>query len=882
MKTNEIRRRFMDFFVRNAHTELPSASLVPADDPTLLFTGAGMNQFKDEFYGRGDASLKRAVTCQKCIRTGDIENVGRTASHHTFFEMLGNFSFGDYFKQDAIVWAWEFLVQEMGLPGEQLSVSIYEKDEEAWQVWKEIVGLPDDRIYRFDEGENYWPPNARTKGPNGPCGPCSEIFWDAGAHVGCGRPDCDPACDCDRFVEIWNLVFQQFDRQPDATLAPLAACNIDTGMGLERMARVMQGVTSNFEIDAFAPTIAMIVDICKADMNAPRDVCCVRRIVDHARAVTFCIADGVIPSNEDRGYVVRRLLRRAVRDAYQLGTEEMFISRLLDPIIESFGDAYPALAASRSHIETVIAEEEKAFQKTVKRGSSLLAQHVATLQQSKASTLRGEQVFDLYQTYGFPIEMTKSLLADEGIEVDMQGFLQEMKAHQALSKKGADFDRNIFAGGPVAELQGNVAATEFTGYQTLESAAKVIGIVAGDALVDAAAEGDEVGVILDRTPAYGESGGQVGDSGCISCADGVAFTFDDTVRERGFFLHVGKVTSGELKVGAPVTCSVCKTKRRAIERNHTGTHLLHYALRQVLGKHAQQAGSHVSAERLRFDFANPSELGAEAIARIEDIVNAKILEDATVTTTRMSLSEAREAGATALFGETYGDIVRVVSTGDFSQELCGGTHCRQTGQIGMLRIVRESSVAGGVRRIEAVTGTAVMDRLRDYEGRIKALSDILNAPSDKLVARAEENLGQIRALQKQVRKQKHDQAREAASGSLLDQAEEIGGVRVALAVMDAGPDELRSAADVLRKENDNFICLLAAPGEEKVALISGVSQDVIARGISAREIAQTAAKILGGGGGGRDDLAQAGGKDASKLDEAFEAVRALLRKKLDA
>jgi len=647
------------------------------------------------------------------------------------------------------------------------------------------------------------------------------------------------------------------------------------------MARVMQGVTSNFEIDAFAPTITMIADICKADMDAPRDVSCVRRIADHARAVAFCIADGVIPSNEDRGYVVRRLLRRAVRDAYQLGTEEMFISRLLGPIIESFGDAYPALAASRSHIETVVSEEEKAFQKTVKRGSSLLAQHVASLKQSKASTLRGEDVFDLYQTYGFPIEMTESLLADEGIDVDMQGFLLAMKAHQTLSKKGADFDRNIFGGGPVAELQGAQPATEFTGYQTLESTAKVIGIVAGDSLIDAAAEGDEVGVILDRTPAYGESGGQVGDSGRVS-GDDVEFRFSDTVRERGFFLHIGKVASGALKVGAPVTCAVCKTKRRAIERNHTGTHLLHYALRQVLGKHAQQAGSHVSAERLRFDFANPSELGPEAIARIEDIVNAKILDDAPITTTRMSLSEAREAGATALFGETYGDIVRVVGAGDFSQELCGGTHCRRTGEIGMLRVVRESSIAGGVRRIEAVTGTAVMDRLRDYEARIEALSGILNAPSDKLAARAEENLGQIRTLQKQVRKRKQDQAREAASGSLLNQAEEIGGVRVALAVMDAGPDELRSAADVLRKENDNFICLLAAPGEEKVALISGVSQDVIARGISAREIAQTAAKILGGGGGGRDDLAQAGGKDASKLDEAFEAVRALLREKLGA
>ena len=880
MKTDEIRRRFLQFFQAREHRVLPPDSLVPASDPTLLFTGAGMNQFKDEFYGQGDRALKRAATCQKCLRTGDIENVGRTASHHTFFEMLGNFSFGDYFKRDAIAWAWEFMRQEMGVPAENMVVSIYEGDEEAEAIWREVAGLPDERIFRFGEDDNFWPPNARTEGPNGPCGPCSEIYYDKG--TGCGKSTCDPSCDCGRYVEVWNLVFQQFDRKPDGTLPPLPMQNIDTGMGLERMARVMQGVENNFDIDVFQPVIAAIADICGRDPHKdPAFAPNIRRIADHARAVIFCIADGVIPSNEERGYVVRRLLRRAVRDGVQLGIDEPFMTRLIDPIIQVYADPYPELADSRSHIETVMGEEEKAFQQTVKRGSVVLGEHVANLKRQRGSVLRGKEVFDLYQTYGFPVEMTESILAEEGMKVDMQGFLREMEAHQMLSKKGAAFADSVFVAGPLSQLQGEHGPTEFTGYHTMESVASVIGIIRGEELADALEEGQEAVLVLDRTPAYGEAGGQVGDHGVI-LGEGkrpAQFRFDSVRREKGLFLHVGRLTEGRLEVGSEVVCRVDRENRLAIARNHTATHLLHYALRQVLGEHARQSGSLVSAERLRFDFSNPTELGPENLRRVEDLVNRKVLENEPVMSTQMSLSEAREAGAMALFGEKYGDIVRVVSVGDFSRELCGGTHSERTGDVGLFRITRESSVAGGVRRIEAVTGMAVLERLREREEVLARLASELSTPEADLERRTTELLAEIRTLQKEVQQEKERAARSLASGSLMDRAEPCGKARFVAARMPGSHAELRSAADVLRKSAEGIVCVLASTEGGKVALVAGVSDDLAKEGLSAKEVARAAAAVLGGGGGGRDDLAQAGGSNPEKLDEAFEAARALVREK---
>jgi len=883
MKTDEIRARFLEFFRRLDHRVVPSDSLVPVDDPSLLFSGSGMNQFKDEFYGRGDKTFKRAVTAQKCLRTGDVENVGKTPSHHTFFEMLGNFSFGDYFKEESIVWAWRFMLEEMGIPPERMVVSIYEEDEEAYGVWKDVVGVPPEKIYRYGEDENYWPANVRAEGPNGPCGPCSEIFYDKGKEFGCRRPTCEASCDCGRFIELWNLVFQQFDRQEGGVLTPLPMQNIDTGMGLERMARVMQDVPSNYDIDVFKPLMERIGRLCgqpyQSDSSAAE---LMRRIADHARAVSFCIVDGVLPSNEDRGYVVRRLLRRAVRDAAQLGVVNPFFTELIDPVVEAFAETYPELKEGREHIATVVGREERSFQKTVIRGSAVLAEHIGSLKRQKASVLRGREVFDLYQTYGFPVEMTASILEEHDMSADMQGFLREMAAHQRLSKETSAFDKNVFAEGPVSQLQATCEPTEFTGYRTLESAGKIVGIIAGDELTEHAEAGQEVTLVLDRTPAYGEAGGQMGDAGTITSADGGKgeFAFDEVRREKGFFLHAGKMRESTLKVGDRVVCSVDKERRRATARNHSATHLLHYALRTVLGEHATQSGSAVSAERLRFDFSNPTELSPDDLLEVENIINEKVLADEPIVSTHLSLSEARELGATALFGEKYGDIVRMISIGDFSRELCGGTHCDRTGEIGLVKIVSESSVAGGVRRIEAVVGHEVLEHLRAKEGRLRDLCAILGTQEENLQKRCEELQSEIRSLQKRLQKAREQAARQVASGGLLDQAEDIGGVSVVLAKLEGGHAELRSAADVLRKSHDKVACLLASDESGNLALVAGLSDDLVKNGLSAVEIVREAAGVLGGGGGGRADLAQAGAGDPERLEEAFEAARRLLRGKL--
>ena len=882
MTTDEIRKRYLEFFRRHEHRVVQSDSLLPAHDPSLLFTGSGMNQFKDEFYGRGDRTLKRAVTSQKCLRTGDIENVGRTPGHHTFFEMLGNFSFGDYFKEEAIVWAWEFLLEEMGIAPDELYVSIYKDDEEAYAVWRKSVGLGDERIFRYDEDENYWPANVRAEGPDGPCGPCSEIFFDLGEAAGCRRAECHPNCECGRFVEIWNLVFQQFDRQPDGSLRDLPMCNIDTGMGLERMARVTQGVSTNFDTDAFRPLLDEICSICgRPCESGTAAAALMRRIADHARAVAFCVADGVIPSNEERGYVVRRLLRRAVRDAVQLGVEEPFMIRLLEPVITAFGGAYPELAQSKEHIATVVRKEEESFRKTVKRGSFVLEEHVAALKRNRASVLRGKEVFDLYQTYGFPVEMTESILKEQGMTADMQGFLHNMKKHQELSKETGTFQDAVFMGGPLSALQESCEPTEFVGYQTLENEAKLVGIIVEEELVESVAEGQTAGLVLERTCAYGEAGGQVGDSGVILNMDESAqFAFDTVRREKGYFVHAGRMGKGEIRAGDDVLCRVDKGRRMAIARNHTATHLLHHALRKVLGEHATQSGSHVSAERLRFDFSNPTELSPEQLRQVEDIVNEKIMADEPVTSTRMSRSEAKEAGAVALFSEKYADIVRVISIGDYSRELCGGTHCRSTGTVGLLRIISESSVAGGVRRIEAVTGHGVLDRLRDKEATVQRLCDILRTQESDLAKNAEQLLHQIRSLQKEIQNQQQQAVKMMASGSLLDQAENIGGVSVVVAKLAGGGAALRSAADVLRKNRRESACVLASDEDGRAALVVGLSADLVERGLSAAEIVREIAQVVGGGGGGRDDLAQAGGSDVSKIDEALEKAKELLTQKL--
>ncbi len=885
MKTNEIRQAFLDFFESKQHTIVRSDTLVPAGDSSLLFTGAGMNQFKDEFYGRGNQSLKRAVTCQKCLRTGDIEQVGRTASHHTFFEMLGNFSFGDYFKEEAICWAWEFMSDKMKLPPEKMVVSIYEEDTEAERIWGDVVGFPEEKIYKYGEDENFWPANVRSEGPDGPCGPCSEIFYDKGPQAGCGSASCDPSCDCDRYVEVWNLVFQEYDRKEGGKLDPLPMQNIDTGMGLERMARVMQDVPTNFDIDVFKPLINKISELVGCDYSPDSDKApLIRRIADHARSVFFCIADGVIPSNEERGYVVRRVLRRAVRDGFQLGLERPFITELIDPVLSVFADTYPELEEGRKHIETVVRQEEKSFQQTVQRGSAILSEHIANLKRQKSAVLRGKEVFDLYQTYGFPVEMTESILHEHNMSADVQGFLSELEKHQKRSKDSSGFNRDVFAQGPVSQLSEHYEKTEFTGYRTLESEGNVIGIIDNGELVENAEEGRTVQLVLDRTPAYGESGGQKGDKAVIRSSEQQRWEFevDDVFREKGFFLHEGKVKKGSVNKGDRVVCIVDKQRRKATARNHTATHLLHCALREVLGEHASQSGSSVGPERLRFDFTNPTQLSAEQRETVENIVNERILADSAVADSYMSRSEAQEVGAMALFGEKYGDVVRVISVGDVSRELCGGTHCERTGEIGLFKIIAESSVAGGVRRIEAVTGLNSLQLLRERENLIGELCSSLGTQKEKLPSRVDELQRRIREVRNDLQKARESAMKQMASGGgLIEESEDIQGVRAVFKVMDGGHKSLRSAADVLRKDNGNMVCLLAACGDDgKVALVAAVSDDLVKSGLSAREIAVSAAKVLGGGGGGRDDLAQAGGSDASRIEEAFEAAREEIKQSL--
>jgi len=692
MKTDEIRRRFLEFFERRGHVIVPSDSLVPQNDPTLLFTGAGMNQFKEMFLGKGKLEFRRAASCQKCLRTADIEKVGKTSGHLTFFEMLGNFSFGDYFKREAIEWAWEFVTEELKLPPDKLAATVYKDDDESYQIWRDVIGIPADRIYRFGEEENFWPANAPSQGPNGVCGPCSEIHFDRGSSVGCGRAECNPGCDCDRYVEVWNLVFTQFDRRDGGVLEPLPQKNIDTGMGLERTAALMQGKILALENDVFMPLIEEAARAIGAEYRSDSESGArFRRIADHARAVTFCIADGVMPGNEGRGYVVRRLLRRAVADGWQLGCRNSFIHRLVPVVAQTMGAAYPEVAERAANIERVIQAEEERFLETIQNGWREMQERIEALKKSGAKVMSGKEAFYLADTLGFPLEFTEMLLAQEGLEVDRKGFEEEMARQRERSRATSQISQAIFDLGPLGEIKGEVPPTEFLGYEQLECKGKVLALLKDEKPVQSA-DGGEVAVILDRTPFYGEAGGQVGDTGAIKAPTG-ELRVRDCKRADGYILHIAEIASGRISVGEEVTASVDAERRRAIMRNHTATHLLHYALREVLGKHVEQSGSLVEPERLRFDFTHFAQVKPEEIERITEIVNRRILEDAPVNATEMTLTEAKQRGAIALFGEKYGEIVRVVEIGDFSKELCGGTHCRRTGEIGLFRIISEQSVA---------------------------------------------------------------------------------------------------------------------------------------------------------------------------------------------
>jgi alanyl-tRNA synthetase len=876
MKTDEIRERYLTFFKERGHTVVPSDSLVPTNDPSLLFTGAGMNQFKEMFLGRGKMEYTRATSCQKCLRTGDIENVGRTARHHTFFEMLGNFSFGDYFKREAINWAWEFLLNEMKIPSSRLRVSVYKDDDEAYGIWADEIGVAAEMIYRFGAKDNYWPANAVEDGPNGPCGPCSEIFFDYGEGVGCGSPDCSPACDCDRFVEIWNLVFTQFERQDGGKLIPLPQKNIDTGMSLERLASVVQGKRTNYDIDIFHAPLNEIGRFTGAKYGADKETDRrMKRISDHARAVVFMISDGVLPANEGRGYVLRRLLRRAVSDGIAIGAKDAFVYRLVPVIAQVMGGAYGEILAKRENIAQIVKADEERFLETLAAGEDMIEKLIARMKEEGRKVVGGEEAFNLYDTFGYPIEFLVERMGEHGFEVDLVIFKREMDLQRERARAGSSMAADIFAGArsPVHDLASKVAATVFTGYHHMRTEATVKGVIKGPGLADKVTPADgEVAVVLDTTPFYAQSGGQVGDTGEIR-GDNFTFVVKDTQGSEGLYLHMGAVTHGTLVVGAPAVAEVDAARRADIMRNHTATHLLQYALRKRLGAHVEQSGSLVTPERLRFDFTHFQAVRREELRDVERIVNGIVAEDMPVKTEETTLADARGRGVIALFGEKYGDEVRVVSVGDVSAELCGGTHLHHAGSIGFFKVISEESVAQGVRRITAVTGAGAVAAVHGLEDTLGEVSANLDAPLSRLVERSADVVAETRRLRKELEKVMASKASSAAK-DLASAAKSFGSLRAIVERVDnLGVDELRKLIDGLKKETA-LVTILASVKDGKVALIGAVTKDLVAKGVSAANLIKAIAPEVEGGGGGKPDMAQAGGKNPAGVDRALDKARA--------
>ncbi|GGX99672.1 alanine--tRNA ligase [Litchfieldella qijiaojingensis] len=860
MKSADIRQAFLNFFEEQGHTVVPSSSLVPDNDPTLLFTNAGMVPFKDVFLGRDPRPYVRAASAQRCVRAGgkhnDLDNVGYTARHHTFFEMLGNFSFGDYFKRDAIRFAWTFLTERMGLPAEKLWVTVHISDDEAERIWKDEIGVDPERFSKLDE-DNFW-----QMGDTGPCGPSSEIFYDHGPEVWGGPPG-SPEEDGDRYIEIWNLVFMQFDRDAQGNMNPLPKPSIDTGMGLERVAAVLQGVHSNYEIDLFQNLLKAAAEATgHADTTTPS----LRVIADHIRSCAFLIVDGVLPSNEGRGYVLRRIIRRAIRHGHKLGAKEPFFHKLVAALDAEMGEAYPELHRARDQIEKVLAKEEEQFARTLDHGMGLLEEALGEL---KGDVLPGETVFKLYDTYGFPFDLTADVCRERGVTLDEVGFQRELEAQRERARAASQFGADYTA---ALELEGE---TTFTGYDKLEDTAKVVALVdgTGNALA-ALEEGQQGGVVLDRTPFYGESGGQVGDTGYLH-VDGGRFQVADTQKQGGHHLHHGLVIEGRLEVGATVTPQVDASLRAATVRNHSATHLLHKALKMVLGEHVQQKGSLVSAERLRFDFSHFEAMTPSQLAEVEAIVNAQILENAETRIEHMSLDEAKAKGAAALFEAKYTDSVRVLTIGadDFSIELCGGTHVKRSGDIGCFHIVSETGIAAGVRRIEAITGEAALAYFQEQEARLSRIGERLKAKPEQVESRVELLVERNRTLEKELERLKAKLA-SAAGSDMLSETREVAGVKLLAKQLEGvSGKELRGVLDQLKQKlGSGVIVLGVADGDAgKVNLIAGVTDDLTGR-IRAGELVNHVAAQVGGKGGGRADMAQAGGSDTEALPQALASV----------
>ncbi|EAX5650952.1 alanine--tRNA ligase [Salmonella enterica] len=871
--TAEIRQAFLDFFHSKGHQVVASSSLVPNNDPTLLFTNAGMNQFKDVFLGLDKRNYSRATTSQRCVRAGgkhnDLENVGYTARHHTFFEMLGNFSFGDYFKHDAIQFAWELLTGEnwFALPKERLWVTVYETDDEAYEIWEKEVGIPRERIIRIgdNKGAPYASDNFWQMGDTGPCGPCTEIFYDHGDHIWGGPPG-SPEEDGDRYIEIWNIVFMQFNRQADGTMEPLPKPSVDTGMGLERIAAVLQHVNSNYDIDLFRTLIEAVAKVTGATDLGNKSL---RVIADHIRSCAFLVADGVLPSNENRGYVLRRIIRRAVRHGNMLGAKETFFYKLVGPLIEVMGSAGEELKRQQAQVEQVLKTEEEQFARTLERGLALLDEELAKLQ---GDTLDGETAFRLYDTYGFPVDLTADVCRERNIKVDEAGFEAAMEEQRRRAREasgfGADYNAMIRVD----------SASEFKGYDHLELNGKVTALFVDGKAVEAINAGQEAVVVLDQTPFYAESGGQVGDKGELKGA-GFTFAVDDTQKYGQAIGHLGKLSAGALKVGDAVQADVDEARRARIRLNHSATHLMHAALRQVLGTHVAQKGSLVSDKVLRFDFSHNEAMKPSEIREVEDFVNAQIRRNLPIETNIMELDAAKAKGAMALFGEKYDERVRVLSMGDFSTELCGGTHASRTGDIGLFRIISESGTAAGIRRIEAVTGEGAMATVHAQSDRLNDIAHLLKGDSQNLGDKVRAVLERTRQLEKELQQLK-DQAAAQESANISSKAVDLNGVKLLVSEL-AGiePKMLRTMVDDLKNQLGSTVIVLATVVEGKVSLIAGVSKDVTDR-VKAGELIGMVAQQVGGKGGGRPDMAQAGGTDAAALPAALASVQGWVSAKL--
>jgi len=871
LRSEQIRARFLEYFQARDHRLVKSSSLIP-DDPTLLVTNAGMVQFKPYFLGSEKPEFTRATTCQKCVRTTDIEKVGHTARHLTFFEMLGNFSFGDYYKQEAIPWGWEFLTVDMGLDGERMYCSVFEDDDEAYDIWKDIVGIPPERLVRLGAEDNFW-----DMGTTGPCGPCSEILYDQGEEFGCGEPDCKPGCDCDRYLELWNLVFMQYHRDEKGELHPLPSKNIDTGLGLERLASVLQGASNNFETDTMAAVLHAASDLCGVAYGSGEESDISLKIVaDHSRAVTFLIGDGVLPSNEDRGYILRRLVRRAVRHGRLLGITDIFLPRMVGVVTEIMGEAYPELKQNNAFIDSIVHSEEERFSQTLRSGLVYLEEAVNELKGSGGKMIPGEVAFHLHDTLGFPLELTRELVRERGLDLEEEKFTELMeeqreRARAARVEEGyASRVQEIYA-----EILDNYGESRFTGYESVTDKATVVALVKDEHAVALAVAGEEVEVFLDQTPFYGEMGGQVGDTGRISSSTVEAEVIDTFHPAKGLTAHRCRIKRGEIRASENVDAGVDVERRNAIRRNHTATHIVHWALRQVLGDHAKQAGSLVDPRRLRFDFTHYQPLSKEELARVEELSNRKVIEDLPVRAYVTTFEYATSINAVALFGEKYDEYVRVVEVDEISRELCGGTHAGRTGEIGLLVIAGESGIGANMRRVEALTGLEAYRYFRDRREMLEEMATNLKAEVSKLPDRVDKVLQRVKELESELKRKGREELTSIIDDDIhWDEMTIAGAKKVATRRMDGlGQGDLREIAENRLQTSNVGVVGIASVEDDKVNLVVAVSKELVQQGLDAVELIRKAGRLLGGGGGGRPDMAVGGGTRIEAIEDALQDIR---------